>query len=403
MNRSMFAVLHLVVFAAASRGALAQSAIATVAVNAGSATDQRGIRSDAITLAPAAMLAAGANTSLMLGVSATHFANSAWLLGAGGSLSARTSGADGLALSLNSSAGASQASFNATFAQADATPALEFRTGPLTLVGGAHVAAGYTAVSTQANPAPPGTPAGTPGLPFGGQLVSESRTSVAPSYGVELRFGAYSPVSSAFSYREEPAHVGGVLVTDRMAGAVVSIGAATLSAVAGHRSAVDENVGFASGSASIPITSIVALTVAGGQYPSNRLTGAAGGRFFSTGFSLRFGGPRAASLPEPSGVRPPDADATRLSIRAPGASRVEVAGDWDSWTPAPATRASNGVWYVDLPLKAGEYRYAFRVDGKEWRVPEGTVAVDDGFGGKSAYVTVRAANTSSEKHNQEER
>ena len=34
---------------------------------------------------------------------------------------------------------------------------------------------------------------------------------------------------------------------------------------------------------------------------------------------------------------------------------------------------------------------AFRVNGKEWRVPEGAVAVDDGFGGKSAYVTIRAA------------
>jgi len=82
---------------------------------------------------------------------------------------------------------------------------------------------------------------------------------------------------------------------------------------------------------------------------------------------------------------------------------VEVAGDWDSWTLAPATRASNGVWYVDLSLKAGEYRYAFFVDGKEWRVPEGTVAVDDGFGGKSAYVTVRTVNTTLVKHNQEER
>jgi len=403
VNRTMFAVMTLVVFASAPSGALAQSAIAQVAVNAGSATDQRGIRSDAITLAPSAMLAAGTNTSLVLGVSATHFANSAWQLGAGGSLSARTSGADGFALSLASSAGASQASFNATFAQADATPALEFRAGPLTLVGGAHLAAGYTAVSTQANTPPPGAPAGTPGLPLGSQLVSQSRSSVAPSYGLELRFGAYSPVSSAFSYREEPAHVGGMLVTDHMGGAVVSIGSTVISAVAGHRSAADENADFASGSISIPVTNVVAFTAAGGKYPSNRLTGAAGGRFFSTGISLRFGGPKSASLPEPAGVRAPDADATRLSIRAPEASRVEVAGDWDAWTLAPAARASNGVWYVDLPLKAGEYRYAFFVDGKDWRVPEGTVAVDDGFGGKSAYVTVRAANTTLVKHNQEER
>ena len=52
------------------------------------------------------------------------------------------------------------------------------------------------------------------------------------------------------------------------------------------------------------------------------------------------------------------------------------------------TRADNGVWYVDLDLPPGEYRYAFRVDGKEWRVPEGVAAVDDEFGGKSAWLKV---------------
>jgi hypothetical protein len=51
-------------------------------------------------------------------------------------------------------------------------------------------------------------------------------------------------------------------------------------------------------------------------------------------------------------------------------------------------RADNGVWYADLNLPPGEYRYAFRIDGKEWRVPEGVAAADDEFGGKSAWLTV---------------
>jgi hypothetical protein len=148
---------------------------------------------------------------------------------------------------------------------------------------------------------------------------------------------------------------------------------------------------------------VLSLTVAGGTYPSNRLTGAAGGRFFSTGLSVHFGGYRAPSPPRPNGVGAPLPGRTRLAIRAGDAARVQLAGDWDSWTLVPARRAGNGVWYVDLALKPGEYRYAFRIDGVEWRVPEGVVTVDDGFGSKAAYVTVRAADSMVVKHTQEER
>jgi 1,4-alpha-glucan branching enzyme len=77
-----------------------------------------------------------------------------------------------------------------------------------------------------------------------------------------------------------------------------------------------------------------------------------------------------------------------VSISAADADRVELAGDFSKWQSIAATRADNGVWYVDLDLPPGEYRYAFRVNGKEWRVPEGVAAVDDEFGGKSAWLTV---------------
>jgi hypothetical protein len=47
------------------------------------------------------------------------------------------------------------------------------------------------------------------------------------------------------------------------------------------------------------------------------------------------------------------------------------------------------VWYADLKIPPGQYRYAFRVNGIEWRVPDGATAVKDDFGGKSAWLTVR--------------
>ena len=389
-----FVLIIVAPFAAVTRTAESQSAAGQLAVGAGSATDERGVRADAVTLAPSVMFARGPNAGLVLGVTATRFSNAGWQLGAGTTYMARSMLPAGFALAVNGGGSVSRASFDATFAQGDATPALQWTAGPLTLIGGMHAAAGYTAVTAQTSPTL---------LPSTTQLVSVSRTSVAPSYGGELRFGDASPVSAVFSFREEPARVGGILVTDQLAGATMTLGTVTLSGLAGHRSAIDERVDFASGSVAIPVTSIVSLTMAGGRYPSNRLTGAAGGRFSSVGLSLRLGGPHELVPPQPSGVRPPAPALTRLTIRATSAARVEVAGDWNSWALSPAVRSSNGVWYVDVALQPGEYRYAFLVDGREWRAPEGVVAVDDGFGGKAAFVTVQAAASFSEKPNQEER
>jgi 1,4-alpha-glucan branching enzyme len=93
-------------------------------------------------------------------------------------------------------------------------------------------------------------------------------------------------------------------------------------------------------------------------------------------------------MPSPAGVPSPAPGSTRISIRAADAERVDLAGDFNKWQPVAATRAGNGVWYVDLPLPPGEYRYAFRINGKEWRVPEGVAAADDDFGGKAAWLTV---------------
>ncbi|HEV8454626.1 MAG TPA: glycogen-binding domain-containing protein, partial [Gemmatimonadales bacterium] len=127
-------------------------------------------------------------------------------------------------------------------------------------------------------------------------------------------------------------------------------------------------------------------------YPSNRLTEVPGGRTFTVGISLGIGGPHAPKpLPSPAGIPGVRPGLTRLSLSAPRASRVEVAGDWSDWNSVQLSRTTNGVWYVDLAIPAGVYRYAFRVDGKSWEVPKGVAAVNDGFGGKSAWLSVRGS------------
>ena len=354
-----------------------------LAVGGGSATDERGIRSDAVTVSPSVTFAKGPDAALSLGGNATFFQNNAW--STGGALAAHSRGAigGGFAVALNADGDASRTSYDATFATAELTPSLEYAWSGLTLFGGVRGAAGYTAVTTHQQAPLPGAPGTT-------QLVSDSRTLYAPDYGARLRIMGASPdVGGQLMYREQPMHVEGMRVTDRtLTGALVA-GHLTLVASAGHRQAVDETLDFGSASLEYEFARGVALDLSGGRYASNRLTGAAGGNYVSAGLSWSLGGQASHELPVPRGVRGPRPGVTRLSINAPDAERVEIAGDWNDWQAVPAERAENGVWYADLRIPPGQYRYAFRIDGHAWRVPEHAVAVDDGFGGKAAYVTVR--------------
>jgi 1,4-alpha-glucan branching enzyme len=93
-------------------------------------------------------------------------------------------------------------------------------------------------------------------------------------------------------------------------------------------------------------------------------------------------------LPSAAGAPPIAAGMTRLTIRETLARRVDVAGDFSNWKAIATTRAPNGVWFIDLRIPPGQYRYAFRIDGTTWAVPDGASTVNDGFGGKSAWLTV---------------
>ncbi|MDP1890315.1 MAG: hypothetical protein Q8K55_05435, partial [Gemmatimonadaceae bacterium] len=233
-------------------------------------------------------------------------------------------------------------------------------------------------------------------------LTSVTRTSRGPVFGAQWQALSRS-TPLLLAYREERGRVAGTRVVDRSGSATFAFGRVLLSGSTGRRVSTAETMTFSSGSASLTLTPVLSLQGSAGRYPSSFLTGASSGRYVSVGLVLRSGGPRPMRLPRPTGVPDARGNATRLSIRAPEARRVELAGDWNDWKPVPARRAANGVWYADVALAPGEYRYAFRVDGGAWRVPEGAVTSDDGFGGKSAYVTVATATARHTTHNQEDR
>jgi len=84
--------------------------------------------------------------------------------------------------------------------------------------------------------------------------------------------------------------------------------------------------------------------------------------------------------------------AFQFVLVAPQASSVALVGDFNDWDPARApmqTAHGAGVWATVVHLAPGRYRYAFLVNGVEWRAdPAAPKSIDDEFGPPSSVVTV---------------
>ena len=81
----------------------------------------------------------------------------------------------------------------------------------------------------------------------------------------------------------------------------------------------------------------------------------------------------------------------QLVLIAPDAKSVAVVGDFNDWSDS-ATRLvrqqGDGVWWVTLELAPGRYRYAFVVDGTQWRNDPNAPMVEDDFGRANSVVTI---------------
>ena len=362
--------------------AAAQQVQGSLSLGGGIATDQRGIRSSAATLAPSVLFLPDPRLSLGISGSLTQFQGHDWAAGAGASAGVRVPVAGPVALAASAGGNATTTSFHTRYLSADATPTIEATVRALTLYGGAHLAQGTTSSDASASPGLPPSPSAP---------LSITRTSAGPVFGAVMAVPTDRPdVGGTVSYREERARVARVDVTDRAVTGSWSAGPIGFSASAGMRDATDERVQYGSLGATLAIGRAIALQGGVGTYPSSRILGTLGGQYASLGVVLR-GASRLDDAHLPAVVRgapPAPAGATRVVIKAPGASRVEIAGEWNNWATSPAMRAADGSWYADVRLPRGEYRYAFRVDGTRWQVPDGVAAVDDGFGGRSALLVV---------------
>lgn len=89
------------------------------------------------------------------------------------------------------------------------------------------------------------------------------------------------------------------------------------------------------------------------------------------------------------GTVPAGVQQVQFVLMAPDAQSVTLAGDFNGWNAAalPMTEGTNGLWSVAVPLEPGRYRYAFMVNGTEWRAdPNAASEPSDEFGATSVIV-----------------
>lgn len=375
----------------------AQQVQGALAVTGGSATDVLGVTSRAVTLAPSLTFLTDPRAVFGIAGSATQFDNRQWSAGGGATAALRAPFGHFAAVTLDGGANATTTSYDFSYYTASAIPALEGDFGAVTAYVGGHGALASASVPQQLE-----TPGGLLGFSpvTSTSTVDVSRTMRGALFGANVRIPAGDGVSFVAGVREEHATIDTVATVDRSASLNLVEGMVAIGGTLGMRREPVGNTTFGSAALSLAVKPSVSVDVSVGSYPSDRLIGTPGGRYLNLGISLHTGRTSSANRLSPEGAPTVPAGFTRLAIRDDDASRVDVAGDFTNWKPVATQRAPNGVWYVDLRIPAGRYRYAFRINGSDWRIPDGATAVDDDLGSKSAWLVVSASTVTTHQEEQ---
>jgi hypothetical protein len=212
-----------------------------------------------------------------------------------------------------------------------------------------------------------------------------------------------------------PTGVDSLRYTDSQLSAHWSKSAVELGAEVGFRAGATGTILGGTGRrwGSVAVTTWLAprlgLVLAGGTYPIDLTQGFPGGRFLTFSVRLRsapegsaLGGSsdRRAATTMGAGNREPEitfralpgsSGQVRLEIVAPGASTVEVMGDFTTWKPIPLL-AGEGKWTVSLPIARGTHQLNVRLNGGRWMVPPGLPSISDEFGGSAGLLVIESYN-----------
>jgi hypothetical protein len=161
-------------------------------------------------------------------------------------------------------------------------------------------------------------------------------------------------------------------------------------------------------SSGIALNPWFSVIVSGGRYATDPTRGSVSGRYLGlalrmtalphrerptvpvrTSRSPHYSAPDATDPVAPSvELRSCRCDGMAFVVRAPGATRVEVTGDFSNWEPVALSRAETGEWSAVLQLTRGTYRFNVRIDDGPWIVPAGVSRLEDEFGGDVGLLRV---------------
>lgn len=80
-----------------------------------------------------------------------------------------------------------------------------------------------------------------------------------------------------------------------------------------------------------------------------------------------------------------------FSLKAPGKSAVQIAGDFNNWRPEPLQLINNPkgpLWQTTLMLTPGSYQYKYLVDGRWVTDPQNRRTTQNSFGSVNSVITI---------------
>jgi 1,4-alpha-glucan branching enzyme len=77
-------------------------------------------------------------------------------------------------------------------------------------------------------------------------------------------------------------------------------------------------------------------------------------------------------------------DDVRLTLYAPGATTLEISGDFTDWRPVALSRRPGkaDIWGATFRMSSGVHRINVRRDGGPWMAPAGTTRSTDDYDGE---------------------
>lgn len=158
---------------------------------------------------------------------------------------------------------------------------------------------------------------------------------------------------------------------------------------------------FGEGSATVTLGRHTALVLSAGRYPTDAVSGSIAGRYVTA--AVRLGTiavrrPVVTTLPTHMSAGGSDGaidsdtrleiqerqdDDVRLTLYAPGATSVEISGDFTDWRPVPLSRnPGSDAWVAIFRIAPGMHRINVRRDGGPWMAPGGTMRRADDYDGE---------------------